>query len=141
MRDLAIVNKLRELADDMFGVSILEVGRYFLYKDCPVKIVSGQYWGSRGISNFWEWKRVLGDGKLSEEIEHGYDDGDDFRSIKKSEVIKYAKAADIAARLLKIKSLAKRVPAKYVRPESVEKDLITVRARKRRREILFRKFK
>jgi len=37
-----------------------------------VRITSGQYWGTHGISNFWYWREVLSDGKLSEKEEHGY---------------------------------------------------------------------
>ncbi len=37
-----------------------------------VKIISGQWWGTYGLSNFWDWKRILPDGTLSEETFHGY---------------------------------------------------------------------
>jgi hypothetical protein len=37
-----------------------------------VKIVSGQYMGEHGLSNFWHWKRVLKSGKLSSKEECGY---------------------------------------------------------------------
>ena len=44
---------------------------------CDVFITSGQYevaqgFGAPRISNFWYWKRVLEDGSLAEEEEHGY---------------------------------------------------------------------
>lgn len=38
---------------------------------CDVLITSGQYLSGGRVSNFWYWKRVLPDGKLSE-MEHGY---------------------------------------------------------------------
>ena len=37
-----------------------------------VKIIDGQYWGTYGLSNFWEWKEVLSDGSLSKTTECGY---------------------------------------------------------------------
>lgn len=37
-----------------------------------VQITSGQYWGKYGLSNYWEWREVLPDGTLSEQVEKGY---------------------------------------------------------------------
>lgn len=37
-----------------------------------VEIVDGQYMGTHGLSNFWYWRRVLPNGKLSRKLQHGY---------------------------------------------------------------------
>jgi len=38
---------------------------------CDVLITGGQYMSQTGVSNFWDWRRVLPDGSLSK-TEHGY---------------------------------------------------------------------
>lgn len=37
-----------------------------------VKITEGQYWGSHGLCNFWHWREIMPDGKLSAKDEMGY---------------------------------------------------------------------
>jgi hypothetical protein len=37
-----------------------------------VRIVEGQYWGTRGLSNHWHWRAINVDGSLSETDEYGY---------------------------------------------------------------------
>lgn len=37
-----------------------------------VKITSGQYWGTYGLSNFWYWREVMPDETLADKEEHGY---------------------------------------------------------------------
>lgn len=37
-----------------------------------VEITDGQYIGTHGLSNFWYWRRVFANGKLSSKLEHGY---------------------------------------------------------------------
>jgi hypothetical protein len=37
-----------------------------------VEITGGQYWGTHGLSNFWDWREVLPDGSLSTKKECGY---------------------------------------------------------------------
>ena len=50
-----------------------KVGGDFIHKDGrTVRIVGGQYWGTHGLSNFWDWREILADGTLSEKIECGY---------------------------------------------------------------------
>lgn len=44
-------------------------GRYLHPEDGAIEIVSGEYWGNHGLSNFWRW-RVEATG----EIHHGYGD-------------------------------------------------------------------
>ena len=51
----------------------MEVGKTLKHPDGrSVKIISGQFWGEHGLSNFWYWREVLPDGTLSETLEHGY---------------------------------------------------------------------
>jgi hypothetical protein len=40
---------------------------------CDVLIISGEYMGEYGLSNYWTWKRILKNGKLGP-IESGYGD-------------------------------------------------------------------
>ena len=51
---------------------------------CDVLIISGEYMGQYGISNFWVWRRILNDGELAP-VEQGY--GSFIESDKKYEVI------------------------------------------------------
>jgi hypothetical protein len=63
---------VKELTEEVLGPSDLEVGKVVEHPDGrTVKIVSGQYWGERGLSNFWTWQEVMPDGSLGPE-EHGY---------------------------------------------------------------------
>ena len=63
----------RQITEDVFGPSAMEVGKIVKHpRGYKVRIISGQYWGLHGLSNFWEWKRVLKNGKLSKKIERGY---------------------------------------------------------------------
>lgn len=41
-------------------------------EDGNVKIISGQYWGEHGLSNFWTWQRVDGSGSPVGEKRSGY---------------------------------------------------------------------
>lgn len=86
---------LREVAKELtykyFGNS-LEVGKYFIYKGRPIKIVSGQFLGEfGGLSNHWSWKEVLPSGHLSRNRNSGYGGNDSvFRPISKENAIKLA---------------------------------------------------
>lgn len=62
----------KAFTDTYFGKSHLEVGNIVKHYDGrQVKIISGQYFGEYGISNFWQWQEVLPDGTLGK-IESGY---------------------------------------------------------------------
>jgi hypothetical protein len=51
----------------------LKIGKIVQHPDgYLVKIIDGQFWGEYGVSNFWHWKRVLKNGKLSKKVECGY---------------------------------------------------------------------
>jgi hypothetical protein len=54
-------------------------------KDGLVEIVSGQYMGRYGVSNFWDWRKVLSNGSLSKKTYCGYGTYDefDFTTIKR----------------------------------------------------------
>ena len=63
---------VRELTEEFIDGSTLTVGAIVKHPDGrTVKITSGQYWGTHGVSNFWYWREVKPDGSLGEE-EHGY---------------------------------------------------------------------
>jgi hypothetical protein len=64
---------VKALVEDVIGPSKLKVGLVTKHPDGrTVKITDGYYWGAHGISNFWYWREVQADGKLSEKLEHGY---------------------------------------------------------------------
>ena len=63
---------VKDLTEKHFP-SQMEVGKTLKHPDGrTVKIISGQFWGEHGLSNFWYWREVLLDGSLSETLEHGY---------------------------------------------------------------------
>lgn len=64
---------VRELTESVIGSSPFEVGDIVKRPDGRmVKIIGGHYWGTYGLSNFWYWREVLPDGKLSDKQESGY---------------------------------------------------------------------
>lgn len=55
------------------GGSPLEVGKRYHHPGGVITVVSGQYWGKHGLSNFWTWTDENG-------TEHrGY--GDDWKEV------------------------------------------------------------
>jgi hypothetical protein len=45
---------VKDITESVMGKSELEVGKVVRHPDGrTVKIVAGQYWGERGVSNFW----------------------------------------------------------------------------------------
>jgi hypothetical protein len=45
-----------ELTEDIVGPSPVEVGKKYDHPDYgPIRIISGEYWGLRGLSNHWHW--------------------------------------------------------------------------------------
>lgn len=61
-----------ELTEDVMGKSQMVVGKTLKHPDGrTVKIISGQFWGTRGLSNFWSWQEVCADGTLGPR-ESGY---------------------------------------------------------------------
>lgn len=63
---------VKELVEDCLGGAPFAVGDTVKHPSGrAVKIVEGQYWGERGLSNFWSWREVYKDGRLGPK-EHGY---------------------------------------------------------------------
>jgi hypothetical protein len=63
----------KNMVEDVMGGAPFAIGDVVQHPDgYEVKITDGAYWGHRGLSNFWYWKRVNDDGTLSETTEHGY---------------------------------------------------------------------
>lgn len=64
---------VREMTEEVIGGSPFHVGQTVKTDTGKtVKIVSGQYWGRYGISNFWWWKYLRSDGTLEEVTWCGY---------------------------------------------------------------------
>ncbi|MDK1490504.1 hypothetical protein QN219_10580 [Sinorhizobium sp. 7-81] len=63
---------VKDMTEEVLGKSSMEVGKTVRHPDGRnVLIVSGQYWGTHGLSNFWHWKEVREDGTYGPE-ESGY---------------------------------------------------------------------
>ena len=73
---------VQELVEDVVGHSPCEIGKIYLIQGRPCRIISGQYWGEHGISNFWSWRQMLLPGHLGPE-EHGY--GGDWPELTEQE--------------------------------------------------------
>jgi hypothetical protein len=59
---------IREIVEEVIGGAPVEVGKRYNHPDEGIiEILSGQYWGTHGLSNFWSW-RVIQTG----EVKHGY---------------------------------------------------------------------
>lgn len=59
---------IRALVADVIGESPLEPGKRYIHpEDGLIEVTRGQFWGERGLSNFWYWT-VLATG----EEHHGY---------------------------------------------------------------------
>ena len=64
---------VKDMAREVLGESKLRIGKIVKHPTMgKVKIVGGQYWGTYGVSNFWEWKKVLPNGKLKNHTYSGY---------------------------------------------------------------------
>jgi hypothetical protein len=62
----------RRITEELMPGS-MAIGKVVQHPDGrTVKVTSGQYWGTHGLSNFWYWREVMADGSLSETEEHGY---------------------------------------------------------------------
>lgn len=85
-------NVAQNLAEEYLGNS-LEIGKYFLYKGKPIKVLSGQFLDPmyKRLSNYWTWRRVLSNGSLGI-MGSGYGANDEvFKPVTKQEAIKVAK--------------------------------------------------
>lgn len=69
---MPVASWVKGLVDEVCGPTNMAVGKTLQHPDGRmVKIVSGQYWGEHGISNFWCWRAVQSDGTLGAQ-ESGY---------------------------------------------------------------------
>ena len=63
----------KTLTEQTIGGAPFAVGDIVRHPDGRnVKITSGQYWGQRGLSNFWYWREVDAQGVIVGPEEHGY---------------------------------------------------------------------
>lgn len=64
---------IRHITEEVTGGAPFKIGDQVRHPDGRlVEIISGQYWGTYGLSNHWSWKEVRSDGSLSKTVEHGY---------------------------------------------------------------------
>lgn len=62
---MAVEQWVKDITEKTFGKSRMAIGATLKHPDGrTVKITSGQYWGSHGLSNFWYWREVKAHGKL-----------------------------------------------------------------------------
>lgn len=55
---------VKDLVEDVIGSSPLAIGKKYRHpEDGVIQIISGQYWGTHGISNHWHWE-VLETGEV-----------------------------------------------------------------------------
>lgn len=70
--DVELRSLCRAITEEVSGGPPFAVGDVVTHPSGrKVKITSGQYWGDRGVSNFWYWREVRPNGTLGKE-EHGY---------------------------------------------------------------------
>jgi hypothetical protein len=62
----------------VLGGAPVEVGKRYTHPtDGVIEILSGQYWGERGISNHWSW-RVVETGQ----VHHGYANWENIQEVQ-----------------------------------------------------------
>jgi hypothetical protein len=50
---------VQRLTEDVLGGPPVEVGKRYQHpEDGLIQIISGQFWGEHGLSNFWSWRVV-----------------------------------------------------------------------------------
>lgn len=58
----------QSFTEEILGGPTVAIGKRYIHpEDGEIEIISGQWWGTHGLSNFWDWK-VLATG----EVKHGY---------------------------------------------------------------------
>lgn len=69
---MPVADWAKDLVADVVGKAPFKIGDIVKHPSGrTVKIIEGQYWGERGLSNFWYWKEVHPNGILGP-VEHGY---------------------------------------------------------------------
>jgi len=67
-----VASWVQELVESVTGGPPFKIGDVVKHPDGRwVQITDGQYWGTYGLSNFWEWREVKKNGKLGK-LESGY---------------------------------------------------------------------
>lgn len=70
---MAVVSWVKDMTEEVCGGPPFAVGDKVTHPDGrTVQIIGGQYWGKHGLSNHWQWREVLPDGELAEQVENGY---------------------------------------------------------------------
>jgi hypothetical protein len=60
-----VLSWVRNLTEEVVGSAPFVIGDIVQHPSGRVvKIVDGQYWGHRGLSNFWYWQEILSEGVL-----------------------------------------------------------------------------
>ena len=48
---------VQDLTEEVCGPNLIEIGKIYDHpQDGLIRIISGQYWGEFGLSNFWHWE-------------------------------------------------------------------------------------
>jgi hypothetical protein len=64
--------EIREMVEEIGGSSPFKINDIVKHPDGrTVKIISGAFWGTYGLSNFWYWQEILPNNKFGP-TEHGY---------------------------------------------------------------------
>lgn len=65
---MTVPDWVKNITESVLGGPPLEIGEWYTHpRDGVIKVVAGQYWGRRGLSNSWSWQ-VMKTG----EIRQGY---------------------------------------------------------------------
>lgn len=68
-----VANWVKSMTENVLGGPPFSVGDVVKHPSGRmVKILSGQYWGEHGLSNFWYWREVNHEGEEIGPQEHGY---------------------------------------------------------------------
>lgn len=66
---------VRKLTESVTGGAPFAVGDVVRHPDGhPVKIISGRYWGTYGVSNWWTWRECTPEGieRIDRPVQSGY---------------------------------------------------------------------
>jgi hypothetical protein len=55
---------VREICEEAIGTCPIAIGQRWIIKGKLCQITGGQYWGTHGLSNHWNWQEVNEDGTL-----------------------------------------------------------------------------